>query len=182
MARRIVNGVRYAYDTALSERDDNPVFRHHTERLELPARRVTDEEAAEARKELSRLAASGDVQPGSYDAAMLRRARDVVERHEAQKSAATYAMDLHVLRLGDTAVATNPFELYIEYGARIKARSRAAQTMLVQLANDRGRYLPTRRAVAGGAYGSRIADNLVGPEGGDVLVEKTVAAIDGMWP
>ncbi|MDI6451642.1 hypothetical protein [Anaerobaca lacustris] len=182
MARRIVNGVRHAYDTAQSGRDDNPVFRHYIERLELPARRVTDAEAAEARKELTRLTASGDVQPGSYDAAMLRRARDVVERYEAQGSSATYAMDLHVLRLGDTAVATNPFELYIEYGARIRARSRAAQTLLVQLANDRGRYLPTRRAVAGGAYGSRIADNLVGPEGGDVLVEKTVAAINGMWP
>ncbi|MBM4028703.1 MAG: hypothetical protein FJ280_25400 [Planctomycetes bacterium] len=181
MARRIVNGVRYAHDAAQSKRSENPVFRHRVQRLELPRRQVTDQEAAQARKELDRLTASGNVQPGSQDAAMLRRARDVLGRHETQSAASTYAMDLHVLRLGDTVIATNPFELYIEYGARIKARSRAAQTLLVQLADDRGRYLPTRRAVAGGAYGSRIEDNVVGPPGGDVLAEKTIAALNGLW-
>jgi hypothetical protein len=182
MARRIVNGVRYAHDTAQGKRDGSPVFKHHVERLELPVRRVTDEEAAQARKELDRLIPQLEkLKPGSYDEAMLRRARDVLDRHEAQSPTSIYDMDLHVLRLGDTAIATNPFELYIEYGARIKARSRAAQTLLVQLADDQGRYLPTHRAVAGGAYGSRIADNIVGPEGGEVLVEKTIAAINGLW-
>lgn len=181
MARRIVNGVRYAHDTAQSKPDGNPVFKHRVERLELPIRRVTEQEAAEARRERDRLTASGNVQAGSHGEAMLRRARNVLDRHEAQSPASTYAMNLHVLRLGNTAIATNPFELYIEYGSRIKARSRAAQTLVVQLADDQGRYLPTPRAVAGGAYGSRIADNRVGPEGGEVLVERTIGAINGMW-
>jgi hypothetical protein len=181
MARRIVHGVRYAHDTAQSKRNSAPVFRHLVQRLELPLRQVTDKEAEAAREELDRLTASGKVESGSQEAAMLRRAREVLDRRKTPTPASTYAMELHVLRLGDTALATNPFELYIEYGARIKARSPAALTLLAQLADDRGRYLPTRRAVAGGAYGSRIADNLVGPEGGDVLVEKTIAAISGLW-
>jgi hypothetical protein len=90
-------------------------------------------------------------------------------------------MELHVIRLGDVAIATNPFELYLEYGQRIKAQSVAEQTLLLQLAGDRGQYLPTRSAVAGGAYGSRAADNRVGPEGGDVLVERTVERINRLW-
>ncbi len=181
MARRIVNGVQYAHDTAQSPKTLNPVFRHHTEELALPVRLATNEEAAEARKDMEALDASGDIQPGSRDAAMLRRASGVVNRHERQNPEDTFAMDLNVIRLGDVAIATNPFELYLEYGMRIKGRSNAAQTFLVQLANDRGRYLPTRRAVAGGAYGSQITSNEVGPEGGEVLVERTVSTINRLW-
>lgn len=181
MARRIVNGVRYAYETAQSDKDTGPVFKHQVKCIELPVRQVTEDEAAEARRELDQLQASGDVQPGSRDAAMLRRAQDVLARYAGRTPDAAYTMDLHVIRLGDSAIATNPFELYLEFGSRIKGRSHAAQTLLVQLADDRGRYLPTFRAVEGGAYGSRIASNIVGPEGGNLLVEQTVTAINSMW-
>ncbi len=179
MARRIVNGVRDAFENAQTDRDAAPVFRHSVELIELPTRRVTDEEAAEARQEQEQLLASDDLQPGSRDAAMLRRAGDVLDRYEKNES--TYAMNLHVLRLGDIAIATNPFELYSEFGARMKGRSPAIQTLVVQLANDRGRYLPTARAVAGGAYGSCISSNIVGPAGGDILVDKTLAALGRLW-
>ncbi len=181
MARRIVRAVEDVYESARRERETYPVFRHHIERLDLPARRVTDEEAAAARTEKEQLTALGPPAPGSRDQAMLRRANDVLDRYESQGASPTYSMNLHVIRLGDVAIATNPFELYLEYGLRIKARSHAQQTFIAQLSDDRGRYLPTPKAVAGGAYGSRITDNNVGPEGGDVLVERTVAAINDLW-
>ena len=57
-----------------------------------------------------------------------------------------------MLRLGEVAIATNPFELYVEYAARIEARSRAPLTMLVQLSSGDSGYLPTERAVQGGGY------------------------------
>ncbi len=88
--------------------------------------------------------------------------------------------ELHVLRLGDVAIATDPFELYVEYAARIEARSRAALTMLVQLSSGDSGYLPTERAVHGGGYS---ADKiLVGPAGGKVLVDETVKRINELWP
>jgi hypothetical protein len=90
-------------------------------------------------------------------------------------------MDLHVIRLGDIAIATNPFELYLEYGSQMKARSRAEQTFIAQLTSDRGGYLPTRAALPGKAYGSRVTENTVGPEGGELLVERTVEIINSMW-
>jgi len=63
----------------------------------------------------------------------------------------------------------------------MKARSKAHQTFVVQLCDDRGIYLPTRKAVAHGHYGTTIYDNRVGPEGGDLLVERTVELINAMW-
>lgn len=178
MARRIVNGFEDALKTRQTEVERAPIFRHHVEELSLPARRVTDAEAEEARAELARV---GEAVPGSREAALVRRANKTLSRHESQGSDPRYSMDLHVIRLGDAAIATNPFELYIEYGMQIKSRSRAHQTFLVQLTGDRGLYLPTKEAVAGGAYGSRVADNAVGPEGGAALVERTVEVISGMW-
>lgn len=44
----------------------------------------------------------------------------VVDRFEAQKSGGTFnPVEMHVLRLGDVAIATNPFELYTDYGMQI---------------------------------------------------------------
>jgi hypothetical protein len=91
----------------------------------------------------------------------------------------TKPAELHVLRLGDVAVATNPFELYLDYGVRMKARSKAVLTFVVQLSGQTSGYLPTAKAVAGGGYS---ADKyIVGPEGGQVLVEETVKRINAMW-
>ena len=89
------------------------------------------------------------------------------------------SIELHVLRLGDIAMATNPFELYHDYGLRIKARSPALLTFLIQLSCQNGGYLPTEKAIQGGGYS---ADKfIVGPRGGQVLVEKTLERIDAMW-
>lgn len=87
---------------------------------------------------------------------------------------------MNVLRIGDVAMASNPFELYLDYGLRIEGRSRAMLTMLVQLANSHSGYLPTARGVAGGGYS---ADKyVVGPEGGEALVEETLSAINALFP
>lgn len=89
------------------------------------------------------------------------------------------AAEVHVLRLGDVALATNPFELYLDYGIRMKARSPALLTFVVQLSSQQSGYLPTGKAVKGGGYS---ADKfIVGPQGGQVLVNETLALIARMW-
>ena len=77
-------------------------------------------------------------------------------------------------------ICTNQFELFTDYGIQMKARSKAVQTFVVQLAGA-GTYLPTERAVRGGSYSAIVQSNRVGPEGGQVLVDKTVAAIDAVF-
>jgi hypothetical protein len=87
--------------------------------------------------------------------------------------------EIHILRLDDIAIATNPFELFMDYGVLIKARSKAILTLIVQLSGQHSGYLPTERAVKGGGYS---ADKyLVGPEGGYKLVDETVKSINAMW-
>jgi hypothetical protein len=107
--------------------------------------------------------------------------RDVVDLFDRGQPMPPFQPELHVLRLGDAAIATNPFELFLDYGLRIKARSPAAQTLVVQLAAGTGLYLPTERAVRGGHYGAHPAVAPVGPEGGRELVEATLSAIGGLF-
>ena len=87
--------------------------------------------------------------------------------------------EIHIIRLGDIAIATNPFELFIDYGILMKARSKAVLTFIVQLSCQHSGYLPTERAIAGGGYSSD--KYLVGPEGGYMLVNETVSRINEMW-
>jgi len=87
--------------------------------------------------------------------------------------------EFHVIRLGDIAMATNAFEMYLDYGIRIKARSKAVLTFVVQLSCQESGYLPTEKAISGGGYS---ADKfIVGPAGGQVLVDETVKRINAMW-
>jgi len=88
-------------------------------------------------------------------------------------------IELHAIRLGEVAIATNPFELFLDYGVRIQAQSKALLTAVVQLSGQHCGYLPTAKAVRGGGYS---ADKyVVGPEGGEVLVRESVKLINGLW-
>ncbi len=111
---------------------------------------------------------------------MMKRGYGVRERYELEKVQPKLPIEIHALRIGDMVIATNPFELYLDYGMRIKARSPAVQTFLVQLAGD-GTYLPTERAIAGGSYGAAPTSTLIGPEGGQELVESTLRLINSLW-
>ena len=177
LARRIVAAWEEAYEGARQEiRADVPLV-HHVESLELPRREVTAAESAHAAEQAAALA---------KDPATRRRMlwhQAVVERYEQQKSgtAPPYVMELHVLRVGDVAIATNPFELFTEYGIQMKSRSRALQTFVIQLAGP-GSYLPTAEAVRGGGYSAIVESSLIGPRGGQVLVDRTVEKINDLWP
>ena len=50
-------------------------------------------------------------------------------------------------------------KLYLDYGVQMKARSKAVQTFVVQLACDSAIYLPTAKAIRGGHYSSNGIGN-----------------------
>jgi hypothetical protein len=105
-----------------------------------------------------------------------------MRRFEEAGKLPPYLIEMHVLRIGDIAIATNPFELYLDYGVQMKANSPAQQTFLIQLASSTGGYLPTPKAIEGGSYSALPVSNKVGPEGGQMLVDKTVQAMRSLWP
>jgi hypothetical protein len=174
ISRRIVAGWEDAYAGAVQEKHADAPLVHRVQTFELPVRQVSQAEALAARSKVAEMA---------DDPASLRLRQwhqKVVDRFEQQGRDDLLPTEVHVLRLGDVAIATNRFELYTDYGLQMKARSPALQTFVIQLAGP-GTYLPTERAVAGGAYGAVIQSNTVGPDGGRVLVERTLETLNELW-
>lgn len=176
LGRRIVRGWEDAYEGARNDIRVDPILKHSVEKLDLPWRLVTEAEAADARRQAAKYA-DDPAQRWNY-----RWNQRVVERYEAQQAgtAGSFSMELHAIRLGDVAIGTNEFELFVDYGVQIKARSPAIQTFIIQLTGSAG-YLPTERAVRGGGYSAVIQSSRIGPNGGQVLVDRTVEAIQSLW-
>ncbi len=181
MARRIAGCVNDICEVVRNDRHTDVQLVHQVEDWELPMRLVTEEEYAESKK-----ARDEDSAEPKRALEMKRRIawqQEVIDRYENQKKTGrpVYPVEIHVVRLGDIAIASNPFELFTDYGVQMKARSKALQTFVVQLAGP-GTYLPTKEAEAGGHYSAIVQSVRVGPEGGQILVDKTVKAVNRLWP
>lgn len=200
IAQRIADGVERVVPCLASEADASPKLEHRVAILDLPLNVLTPEDvkSAQADAEVWRVKFEEEVAKLQEDPALretprwyvaptraLRRMRwyqTVVDRYEAQqKGERTLPVEVHVIRLGEIAFASNPFEYYLDYGIQIKVRSPAIQTFLVQLAGG-GTYLPSARSVGGGGYGSVPASNPVGPEGGQLLAEHTIEVLRALFP
>ena len=190
--RRVANAFNDVVDLIAKDIRSNVPLVHQVQQLELPARIIAETEYAAAKKECAEIASHA--KRTKSDKWYEHFYGLVVERYEAQQKGQwkTFPVEMHVLRLGDVAIATNPFELFVDYGVQIQARSPAVQTMLIQLASTGDKhayYVPTPRAVASGRtegapfsnYSATATHNMVGPEGAQVLVDRTVEAIKGLW-
>lgn len=184
IARRIVIAVNDAYGTVKNDRHSDIPVVHKVETIRLPMRLVTESEHNEAKLNVEQAAAQIAKDPKATDKVYRRMKwyETTVDRFERQQTEPhpTLDMELHVLRIGDAVVCTNQFELFTDFGIRIKGRSKAVQTFVIQLAGP-GTYLPTKRAVLGGHYSAIVHSSHVGPEGGQMLVDRTVELIDAMW-
>lgn len=174
LARRIAVALDDVLPVIAGTAESTPVMKKRFRTIELPPRQITKEEADEAAANIEKaIEKTGDRFSGT-----IPWLRSVVTRYNDPPE--SISMELHTLRLGDMAFATNMFELYLDYGDRIKARSNAVQTFLVQLSAGGGSYLPSGRSGKKG-YGSVPASSIVTAEGGDMLVEETVKAINGLF-
>jgi hypothetical protein len=179
--RRLALAVEDAFQNGQTSVQRESVFKHITDDLSLPRRKATAGDVEAAQQELERLNSLSPDEVRPSHQRMVGRAKETIERFETQGEDPCYVADIHVMRLGDIAIATNPFELFLDYGLQMKARSKAQQTFVTQITNDRGIYLPTEKAIRGGSYGAGVNDNIVGPEGGNILVKRTIELINGMW-
>ena len=133
LGRRVANAVSDVADLIVKDiRTDVPLV-HLVRQVEVPGRIVTDAEYTTAKKVCGDIAAKKE--RAGWDTWVYRLYRGVCDRYKAQHAGNRgFSMEMHVLRLGDVAIATNPFELYLDYGVQIQARSPAEQTFLIQLA------------------------------------------------
>lgn len=184
IANRVVAAVEQTYKSVEGDRYSNVSLVHKFEKVQLPMRMITEAEYLDSRRQrdeaAERMAQDSTTVGGQF--LKMTWYGDVVKRYEKQQDTPnpTYETEIHVVRLGNTVICTNQFELFTDYGIRIQARSKALQTFVVQLAGP-GTYLPTEKAIAGGGYSAVCQSNVVGAEGGQMLVDRTVALIDALW-
>ncbi|MFA7175441.1 MAG: hypothetical protein WC340_18850 [Kiritimatiellia bacterium] len=178
MGRRIVNAVNDTWEVVKTDIHTDLPFAHRVERCDLPSQPITDAEYAASKKNYDQLSAKSKLVGADYWTKMWQER--VVQRYEEQqKGPVVYETEMHVLRLGSVVIVTNPFELFTDYGIQIQGRSPAEQTILIQLVNPlaRAAYLPTARAIAAKGYSAIPQAYVVGSEGGQMLVERTLQSI-----
>lgn len=186
IGERIAEAVVRGYRKARNHIETKPAFRYKKVSVVMNIRQVTEEDYNEALAQIKEYEKGFSAERPMTDAELTRvfEPAGVISRWLRQNDNPQYELASHVFRLGNSVFASNPFELFVEFGFRIRARCKATQTFLVQLsetANGPGGYLPTHAAIAGGSYSSKPASTVVGPESGDLLVEKTIEAIDSLW-
>ena len=85
-------------------------------------------------------------------------------------------VEIGAISFSNTAISTNPSELFVEFGLEIKERSPFEVTLISELSNGYCGYVPTEHAFDEGGYethrsvfSSRLAKNA-----GRIITEKSV--------
>lgn len=89
-------------------------------------------------------------------------------------------VEIGAISMGNVAIATNPAELFVEYGLEIKEKSSFEVTMVSELSNGYCGYVPTESAFPLKGYEthrtvftSRLAKN-----GGQIITDKSVEMLE----
>ena len=180
VARRIATEIFYELDD-VTEYVTETELCHKPLIVELPVRRVTQSEYDTAMKEIDAFFEKSSDTVNFVDNANLMIHVGTISRYELQKTMDMFSIEMHVIRLGDVAFATNPFELFLNYGNQIRARSLAKQTFLIQLSCGAYGYLPTEKAEKGSHYSAFVSSGMAGHVGGEMLVRKTLTEINAMF-
>lgn len=186
IAGRLAQALDDALPAASRDLRGEAVMAHENRTLDLEHWNVTAAEYATLQEQIAEAEAQLDAIKGSDplggEHSALRSRVIWCQRAAAryENPVATIPTEINVLRLGEIAFVTAPFEYYLDYGDRIKGRSPALQTFVVQLTAG-GSYLATDRAAAGLSYGAVPASCLVSPAGGQQLVEEAVTVLTDLF-
>lgn len=181
VGRRIANEIIQVWEDGLDEVQEDIRFEHRVIELDLPIRRATLSDKADAERGIREYLQEKNGDVDYNDVANLQKHLGVITRFNLQEKVESLETEIHIIRLGSVAIATNPFELFLDYGNQIKARIKCEQVFLVQLANGAEGYLPTAKAEKHGHYSAFIGSGQVGHEGGDLLVRQTLKNINEMF-
>ena len=179
--KRIAREIIEVYEDGLDAAQEDVVFTHHVHWMQLPIRRANMTEVANAKKAIREYLNDHPGDVDYNDAARLQVHLGLLKRAQQQEFVDVLPTEVHVMRLGSIAIATNPFELFLDFGNQIKARSLAEQTFLIQLANGTEGYLPTEKAEKGGHYSAFLSSGQVGHIGGEQLVRETLQDINNLF-
>ncbi len=191
IAEKIAHAFDECFEWASKGKISDAPITHVTKTVSLDAWRVTEEEYNTAKANYEECKSQtfqetddpvADFKKNTIISSNISRYENVIEKYEAD--IAFRNAEIHVLKIGDIAFASNPFELYTDYQHRIQARSPYTQTFIIQLAasdvkeNPASGYLPTARAAANKGYSAIMFSCNVSPQGGQTLVEETLKELE----
>lgn len=186
IARRLAVAFDEAEPAAWKDLQSEVVLAHERLLLDLPHWDVTEAEYASLQEQMADLrrqleeAGESDRLGANYTSLQSKIAWCQRAASRYEQPLPSVPAEIHVLRVGDIAFVTSPFEYYLDFGDRIKGRSPAVQTFVVQLAGG-GSYLATERAAGGLSYGAVPASCRVSPAGGQVIVEEALGVLERMF-
>ena len=180
VGKRIVNEIVSAIEE-VEKTYDTAILKHETLKVDLPLRRVTPKDYEDAVEAMEKYAAKVTAHINFDDNAKMYVHTGTIVRWQEQHTKDIVPVEVHIARFGNIAIATNPFELFLDFGNQIRARSRARQTFLIQLACGSKGYLPTEKAERGSHYSAYVASGYVGHRGGEQLVRITTEEINKMF-
>ena len=182
VGKRISNEIISVYEELGDDFKDEGLLIHETVTLSLPLRKVTIAEYEHAIEMIERFVEKNRGRRISFeDNAAMHVYSGTIRRYEIQQGINTFDTEIHIVRFGDIAIASNPFELFLDYGNQIRARSKAKQTFLVQLACGSAGYLPTEKAEKGSHYSAYVSSGNTGHVGGEILVRETLERINNKF-
>ena len=194
-AEDIAGRISAAFDEVLewAQRDKQsaPELRHEVRNVQLERRMFPEDiykqecknyEALEKESWQETGSKWADFRENSTLSARRARCLNVKKTYESQ-SPEPVTVNVHAIRIGEAAFASNPFELFIDFMHRIQARSPFQQTFIVQLAADKAgiaSYLATERAIANKGYSASPYCNIVSAAGGQQLVNDTLDMLNAL--
>ena len=181
VGKRIANEIISVYEEGLDAPQTDIILEHRVLDMPLPLRRATLTDVQNAEKSIREYLHQKNGDVDYNDVANLQIHLGVIQRSALQDKMDCLETEIHIVRMGSVAFATNPFELFLDYGNQIKARINCEQIFLVQLTNGAESYLPTEKAQRHGHFSAFISGSQVGHEGGDMLVRQTLKNVNEMF-
>ena len=189
IAERIYAAFDEVYAWASKEKFSEVKVKHNVKVLQLDAWKITEEQYRQASEEYEKYKQIpfvytddpyADYKENTRQSSVLSRYENIINRYLEDQDFVN--VECHFIQLGDVAICSNPFELYINYQHRIQARSPYVQTFVVQLAAtiDKAGYLCTEPAAENMGYSANIYSCNVSPKGGNRLVEETLKELEEM--
>ncbi len=131
-------------------------------------------------KEAGRVLKLGEAKAGRGNYVLAWSQRQLYERYHKRP---VETLAVHSVRIGGFALASNPCELYCQFGLDIKRRSPAPVTAVMQLTNGFSGYCPTIYGIMGGGYsGSPLCWCRLEAYAGYEIVDATARLLHQLWP
>lgn len=184
LGRRLLNCFEYNLEKANSNIQTEAEFAQDFKEIDLPLRTVSEREYNTAKIEFDKIMGKygGDytnvTNEDKYNSSWHA---GIINRYNYQQKSTFFKTPVHAVRIGNCAFWTNPFELFIEYGQRVKARTKAEYIFCAQLTDYSGAYLPTQKVENLGGYSVTVSQCLVSWRGGEILTETAISMLNELF-